>query len=155
MIDHGVVRQFGSPQDIYFRPANPFVARFVGATNLLAGRLVGTPNGRGDVEVLGNRTIKCLVPGTIADPASVSVSIRPESIRLVPRAGSAMATGDNCIPGKIAGVTFLGATRRVDVTSDGVTLQVTAAADLPLPADGEVDLLFAPERTVALPGKVS
>ena len=66
-----------------------------------------------------------------------------------------MPTGDNCIPGKIAGVTFLGATRRVDVMSDGVTLQVTAAADLPLPADGEVDLLFAPERTVALPGKVS
>ena len=52
-------------------------------------------------------------------------------------------------------MTFLGATRRVDVTSDGVTLQVTAAADLPLPADGEVDLLFAPERAVALPGKVS
>ena len=56
-------------------------------------------------------------------------------------------------PGKIAGVTFLGATRRVDVTSGGVTLQVTAAADLPLPADGEVDLLFAPERTVALPAR--
>ena len=50
---------------------------------------------------------------------------------------------------------FLGATRRVDVVSGGVTLQVTTAADHPLPADGEVDLLFAPERTVALPGKVS
>src|SRR5262245_4695618 len=155
VIEHGVIRQFASPEDIYFRPANPFVARFVGATNLLAGRLLGAANGRGDVEVLGNLTIKCLVPAAIADPASVSVSIRPESIRLAPRAGVAAATGDNCIPGKIAGVTFLGATRRVDVTSGGVTLQVTAAADHPLPADGEVDLLFAPERTVALPGKVS
>ena len=62
VIDQGRIRQIGSPQDIYFRPANPFVARFVGATNLLAGRLVGSANGRGDVEVLGNRTIKCLVP---------------------------------------------------------------------------------------------
>ena len=69
--------------------------------------------------------------------------------------GGPKTTGDNCIPGRIAAVTFLGATRRVDVTSGGVTLQVTAAADHPLPADGEVDLLFAPERTVALPGKVS
>jgi iron(III) transport system ATP-binding protein len=155
VIDHGVIRQFGSPEDIYFRPANPFVARFVGATNLLAGRLLGASNGRGDVEVLGNRTIKCLVPAAISDPAAVSVSIRPESIRVVPRAGAVPATGDNCIPGKIAGVTFLGATRRVDVTSGGATLQVTAAADHPLPADGEVDLLFAPERTVALPGKLS
>jgi iron(III) transport system ATP-binding protein len=155
VIDQGCIRQIGSPEDIYFRPENPFVARFVGATNLLAGRLVGTANGRGDVEVLGHRTIRCLVPGAIADPNSVSVSVRPESIRLVPRAAGSAPAGDNCIPGKIAGVTFLGATRRVDVASEGVTLQVTAAADLALPADGEVDLLFAPERTVALPGKVS
>ena len=50
-------------------------------------------------------------------------------------------------------MTFLGATRRVDVMSDGVALQVATAADLPLPADGEVWLLFAPERAVALPGR--
>jgi iron(III) transport system ATP-binding protein len=155
VIDQGCIRQIGSPQDIYFRPANPFVARFVGATNLLAGRLYFTADGRGDVEVLGDRKIRCLVPGAIPDPASVSVSIRPESIRLVPRGGGPVKAGDNCIPGKVAAVTFLGATRRVDVVSGGVTLQVTAAADHPLPADGEVDLLFAPERTVALPGKVS
>jgi iron(III) transport system ATP-binding protein len=155
VIDQGRIRQIGAPEDIYFRPANPFVARFVGATNLLAGRLIGATNGRGDVEVLGRRTIKCLVPSAIDDASAVSVSIRPESIRLMPRTAGSAQAGDNCIPGKIAGVTFLGATRRVDVTSDGVTLQVTATADLPLPADGEVDLLFAPERTVALPGRMA
>ena len=94
-------------------------------------------------------------PAPVRTRISVSVSIRPESIRLVPRAGGPVRAGDNCIPGTVAGAIFLGATRRVDVISDGVTLQVTTAADLPLPADGEVDLLFAPERTVALPGKVS
>jgi iron(III) transport system ATP-binding protein len=155
VIEKGRIRQVGSPQDIYFRPANPFVARFVGATNLLTGRLTGTVDGRGDVEVLGRRSIKCLVPAAIPDPASVSVSIRPESIRLVPRADGTPAAGDNCIPGKIAGVVFLGATRRVDVAIEGAMVQVTTAADWPLPADGEVDLLFAPERAVALPGQVS
>lgn len=155
VIDKGLIRQVGSPQDIYFRPANPFVARFVGATNLLAGRLVGAINGRGDVEVLGRHTIKCLVPSAIADPSSVSVSIRPESIRLVPRTGAASNTADNCLPGKIAAVVFLGASRRVDVVSDGVTVQVTAGNEIALPADGEVDLVFAPERAVALPGTVS
>jgi ABC-type Fe3+/spermidine/putrescine transport system ATPase subunit len=155
VIDQGRIRQVGSPQDIYFRPANPFVARFVGATNLLAGRLVAMSDGRGDVEVFGDRRIRCAVPGAIDDPASVSVSIRPESIRLVPRGGGPANAADNCIPGRIVAVTFLGASRRVDVTSNGVTFQVTTAADHPLPADGEVDLLFAPERTVALPDKVS
>ncbi len=155
VIDQGRVRQVGSPQDIYFRPANPFVARFVGATNLLAGRLIEADNGRGSVKVLDNRAIRCLVPGAIADPEAVSVSIRPESIRLVPRSGGPVRAGDNCISGSVRAVTFLGATRRVDVESDSFIMQVTTAADLPLPADGEVDLLFAPERTVALPGKVS
>src|ERR1700730_8710010 len=82
VIDRGRISQIGSPQDIYFRPANPFVARFVGATNLLPGRLLGVTEGRGQVEVLGGRRIRCVVPQPIDDPLAVSVSIRPESIRL-------------------------------------------------------------------------
>ena len=153
VIDRGHISQIGSPQDIYFRPANPFVARFVGATNLLSGRLVNAANGRAAVEVLGGKQIQCLVPQGIDDPSAVSVSIRPESIRLVARGAGAAADGDNCLAGRISGVTFLGAARRVDVVSDGVALQVTTPADMPLPPDGEVLLIFAPERTVALPGK--
>ena len=151
VIDRGRISQIGSPQDIYFRPVNPFVARFVGATNLLPGRLLGASDGRGRVEVLSGRQIQCVVPQQIDDPA-VSVSIRPESIRLAAPQPSA-AEADNCLAGRISGVTFLGASQRVDVMSDGVTLQVATAADLPLPADGEVWLLFAPERAVALPGR--
>src|SRR5262252_5621593 len=152
VIDRGTITQIGSPQDIYFRPANPFVARFVGATNLLTGRLLGSANGKASVEVLSGRQIQCVVPQGIGDPASVAVSIRPESIRLLARGGAA-AAGENCLSGRVSAVTFLGASRRVDVVSDGVNLQVTTPADMALPADGEVLLVFAPERTVALPGK--
>jgi iron(III) transport system ATP-binding protein len=156
VIDRGHITQIGSPQDIYFRPANPFVARFVGATNLLTGRLIGSANGKANVEVLAGRQIQCVVPQGIDDPASVAVSIRPESIRLVARVGGAAAgANENCLAGRVTAVTFLGASRRVDVVSDGANLQVTTAADMPLPDDGEVLLIFAPERTVALPGKVS
>jgi len=154
VIDRGSITQIGSPQDIYFRPANPFVARFVGATNLLTGRLLGSANGKASVEVLSGRQIQCVVPQGIDDPASVAVSIRPESIRLIARAGGAAAgAGENSLAGRVSAVTFLGASRRVDVVSDGVNLQVTTPADMALPADGEVLLVFAPERTVALPGK--
>jgi iron(III) transport system ATP-binding protein len=148
VIERGRIIQIGSPQDIYFRPANPFVARFVGATNLLPGRLLGMSEGRGQVEILSGRRIQCVVPQPIADASAVSVSIRPESIRLSSQPSS---TGDNCLAGRIGGVTFLGATRRIDVMSDGVALQVATSSDQPLPAEGEVWLLFAPERAVALP----
>src|SRR6266850_2607928 len=149
VIDQGRITQIGSPHDIYFRPANAFVARFVGATNLLAGRLIGSADGRGEVEVLGGRHIRCLVPQGIADASAVSVSIRPESIQLVAPDAKATNGQGNCLAGRISGVTFLGAACRVDVMSDGVNLHVTAPADLALPADGEVLLVFAPERTVA------
>jgi iron(III) transport system ATP-binding protein len=152
VMDRGRISQVGSPQDIYFRPVNPFVARFVGATNLLSGRLLRAVDGSGEVEVLGGRHIRCLVPQAIDDPASVSVSIRPESIKLVARSEKVAQANGNCLAGHISAVTFLGSARRVEVTSDGINLQVTTAADMPLPADGEVLLLFAPERTVALPG---
>jgi iron(III) transport system ATP-binding protein len=151
VIDQGRITQIGTPHDIYFRPANPFVARFVGATNLLAGRLIGSSDGRGEVDVLGGRRIRCLVPQGIEAAAAVSVSIRPESIQLV-LPGSSANGKDNCLAGRISGVTFLGAACRVDVMSDGVSLHVTTPADMTLPADGEVLLLFPPERTVALPG---
>ncbi|HEY6257405.1 MAG TPA: ABC transporter ATP-binding protein [Xanthobacteraceae bacterium] len=157
VIDRGRISQIGSPQDIYFRPANPFVARFVGATNLLPGRLLGASGQKGEVELLGGRRIQCVVPQPIEDPAAVSVSIRPESIRIASAAptDSHVSGSDNCLAGRISGVTFLGATRRIDVVSDGVALQVAAPADLPVPADGEVWLLFAPERAVVLPGRAA
>jgi iron(III) transport system ATP-binding protein len=155
VLDQGRISQVGTPHDVYFRPANPFVARFVGATNLLTGRLVGAADGRGQVEVLKGRQIQCTLPQGIDDPSAVSVSIRPESIQLMaPQPGAAPPPG-NCLAGRISGVTFLGAACRIDVMSDGVNLHVTAPADAALPADGEVLLLFAPERTVALPGRVS
>jgi iron(III) transport system ATP-binding protein len=151
VIDRGHITQMGTPQEIYFRPANPFVARFVGATNLLTGRLTGQANGHGEVTVLAERRIQCTMPQAIAHPAPVSVSIRPESIALHPPGSRAEG---NRLAGRIKGVTFLGATRRVDVLCDGTTLQVTTAADTRLPADGEVLLVFSPEHTVVLPGKL-
>ena len=152
VIDKGRITQIGSPHDIYFRPVNPFVARFVGATNLLPGRLIGSANGRGQVEVLSGRQIQCTMPQTIDDPASVSVSIRPESIQLIRPDSDPTRPPGNCLQGRISGVTFLGNACRVDVMSDGVNLHVTAPADMTLPADGEVLLFFTPERTVALAG---
>ena len=105
--------------------------------------------------MLSGRQIQCTMPQSIDDPASVSVSIRPESIQLIRPDTDATRPAGNCLQGRISGVTFLGNACRVDVMSDGVNLQVTAPADMTLPADGEVLLLFTPERTVALPGRVS
>src|SRR5262249_59027460 len=46
VMHHGKVEQSGTPHDIYDRPATPFVAEFVGGTNVLSGRV---ENGRADL----------------------------------------------------------------------------------------------------------
>src|SRR5215831_5284282 len=61
VMDRGRIAQIGTPDDVYFRPADAFVARFVGATNLLDGRLLGAADHCGEVEVLGGRRLKCVV----------------------------------------------------------------------------------------------
>ena len=155
VINSGRIAQIGTPDDVYFRPADAFVARFVGATNLLDGRLLGAADHCGEVEVLGGRRLKCVVARGVDGASPVLVSIRPESIRFgasgQAAAQSAKDADENYLAGRITGVTFLGATRRIDVVADGVALQVTTLADAPLPADGEVLLCFAPARTIALP----
>jgi ABC-type sugar transport system ATPase subunit len=47
VMDHGVLQQVGTPEDVYDRPRNLFVARFVGspAMNLLPGEALGLPAG--------------------------------------------------------------------------------------------------------------
>ena len=75
----GVVHQTGSPQEIYFEPKTPFVADFIGTTNLLS------------VKGLGENTVSY---GNDRIPTTKSVnagqeyclSIRPECLKLVKEA---------------------------------------------------------------------
>lgn len=58
----GVIEQIGTPEDIYNRPRNRFVADFVGSANLIKGRAVGAkgPNGAVMFEAEGGVTLKAV-----------------------------------------------------------------------------------------------
>jgi multiple sugar transport system ATP-binding protein len=77
----GVVQQFGPPEEIYERPANTFVATFMGSPqmNLLPGRA-----GRGIVMIEGCDIALQIPPGTVQpEPgAKVLLGIRPEDVVL-------------------------------------------------------------------------
>src|SRR5262245_19463547 len=109
----GVIQQIGTQRDLYERPANRFVAGFVGRTNFLPGRLVGA----GLFESDGGLTIRC---GTdpIANrgasregrsaPAGArrTLALRPERLTL---ATCADASRGNDVPGTVEFVSYLGA----------------------------------------------
>jgi len=78
----GRIVQYAPPQNLYSRPADAVLARFVGDANLLDGQL-GEPAGPGMV-----RTILGLLPlephsAAIAGSGTVTVLIRPEQLELV------------------------------------------------------------------------
>ena len=63
MHDH-VIQQIGTPLDIFMRPANLFVAQFVGATpmNVLTGQLRNSKAGLAEMTLAGGAVVKTAVP---------------------------------------------------------------------------------------------
>jgi len=82
VMDQGVILQLGTPSEVYARPASITVAQFIGSPgiNLLPGRVASA----GQVELLGS-TLPARVPAAPGSP--LTIGVRPESVRLQPRAG--------------------------------------------------------------------
>jgi multiple sugar transport system ATP-binding protein len=77
----GVVEQIGSPLELYDRPANTFVAGFIGspAMNLLPGRVART-NGALHIALSSGGGIDLPLAGAVNEGREVHIGIRPEHL---------------------------------------------------------------------------
>jgi iron(III) transport system ATP-binding protein len=87
VMNKGVIQQVGGPRTIYERPANAFVANFIGVANLLTGRLLGREGGLCRLEIpLGQGRAPLHIRAAGAEGGtkgqSVILSLRPEDIAL-------------------------------------------------------------------------
>ncbi|MCC8984531.1 ABC transporter ATP-binding protein [Bradyrhizobium sp. 10BB] len=74
------IEQVGTPNDLYFRPDNEFVADFLGESNLIQGTVVESNNETTCVRTQDGFIIRCTPqPGASGE---IKVMVRPESIRL-------------------------------------------------------------------------
>jgi len=84
----GRVQQAGRQEDLYERPATPFVARFIGNSNLLTGVLTDATRfrteGGADIDLAG-----CYV-----GPGTATMALRPERIGLTAASGQVQARGE-------------------------------------------------------------
>ena len=78
----GRLQQYGTPQDVYARPANRVVADFMGLVNLVPAKVTGTRGKTGTIEAAGGLKLEVSLPDGIKTGDSVEVSIRPENIHL-------------------------------------------------------------------------
>jgi iron(III) transport system ATP-binding protein len=82
VMNQGVIAQEGRPRDIYSHPASPFVANFIGQSNLVPGRVTGIGEA-GEVRVeSGLGTLACTAPSPVSVGDSILLAIRPEHVEL-------------------------------------------------------------------------
>jgi iron(III) transport system ATP-binding protein len=111
----GKLQQFGSPHEVYSKPANRIVADFMGLVNFIPGKVLAVHGGTGTIEAGSLKLIAPVDTNTSAGD-SVEVAIRPENIRL--------STG-GATSAKITERTFLGNICEYYATLDsGQTLRV-------------------------------
>jgi putative spermidine/putrescine transport system ATP-binding protein len=114
----GQLIQAGPPRALYDRPADSFVARFFGESNLIEARLV-RQGGAARAEVAGTMLP---LPATAATPGDACLLlVRPERIRLAEPG----ATADGArLEGRVVEVTFLGESTRYRVAAGPLILTI-------------------------------
>lgn len=105
VMNHGRIEQLDDPATLYDRPANRFVASFVGEANFLAVEDAGAEGSGLRRLSLGGSVLRG-VAASATTPGQACM-IRPEKIGILP-AGSPVPPERNCLGATVREVTFMG-----------------------------------------------
>jgi putative spermidine/putrescine transport system ATP-binding protein len=110
LMNNGRIEQIGTPQELYFRPRNVFVAEFLGESNILDASVV-----EGEKTLLsgpGGLTIRAPSDTAARPGQQAKIIVRPERLRLLGPGEQA----DNVAEGRLKEVVFVGGVTRYFVT---------------------------------------
>ncbi len=142
VIDKGRISQIGSPDELYRRPSNRFVAEFIGEANFLPASLDAMEDGHARI-TLGPQRLQVASPAL--QPGPVTVLARPEAIRVRPQ-GEGLA-------GTVQKVSYLGSSADYTVETELGPVLITdyEMRGGVLPAGAAVHLEFLPHGVYPVP----
>ena len=156
ILNHGRIDQVGRPGEVYERPTNFFVGRFLGEANLIEGTVMAQvgevvrlrlPSGQ---ELLAPRSNGC-------STGRGMLFIRPERVEIAPGTAASGDPSANALAGKVRRCSFLGNILRYAVVIDGappMTVDLQNAAGVsPLPVGAPVVLRWPVADGLILPGE--
>ena len=120
IMHQGKIMQIGSPQVIYAKPANRFVADFIGKANFLEGYVGGlTSNNEIALDIVGKKFQVVAEPGSFSEGQRVLLVVRPESINLEPKR-------PDTLTGTVREAVYLGSQMvyEVEVAKDIITVEI-------------------------------
>jgi iron(III) transport system ATP-binding protein len=154
VMNHGRIEQRGNARSIYARPANRFVAEFIGLANLLAGEVVTAAGADGlmRAEVRlgpeGRAALTAWTPDAVAPGMPVIVSIRPEDVEL---AGGEPAGPDNRLEGRVVSAVYMGSHVDYQIDVGGARIRAQAKATVSYGEGEPVTLRLPPLACVCIP----
>ncbi|MBC7282039.1 ABC transporter ATP-binding protein [Hoeflea sp.] len=152
VMSEGRVEQVGAPEDVYNTPATEFVAKFLGASNLLTAQCVDAAGGGIVLDLPGFPRIE--IPREraprVSGPGPVRLVIRAEKLHL--KAPEAPADGMLSVDAIVENVDYQGQSARYFVRAGDHQMQaVNMIEDHPFAAGARVALRFRAKDCAALP----
>jgi ABC-type sugar transport system ATPase subunit len=133
VLNEGEIQQIGSPEEVYAKPPNKFVAEFVGDMNFIKGRVTGP----GQVDSpLGVRAYD--LPANCPVGSAVTLAIRPHHLGLSDKPQH----NAQCPEGTVVSKTYLGDTALFELELSGVTLQVRLSSDSPFTVGQRANIIL-------------
>lgn len=105
VFDKGVIQQIDSAEALYERPANAFVASFIGENNALQGTISAVQGEQCTVTLDGGATVEARIGNVRETGARTQVSVRPERAYLV---DDSVPAGPNQFSAQVKEIIYLG-----------------------------------------------
>ena len=151
VMDSGNVVQIGAPEEIYKKPANRFVADFIGTMNFMPGEVVQVFQDTDAVYVRTEFSEKmlCKAPDTTATTPGKKVyaSIRPEDVEVFTEPPQAR---ENLFKGTIVHKAYLGNFLSFFVSVNGTMIRVQVPYHVPQEEGQELYLFLNPQKCMIL-----
>ncbi|NJP37988.1 ABC transporter ATP-binding protein [Alkalicoccus luteus] len=153
MADHvavmrdGEIVQMATPTELYSNPKDPFVADFVGSSNIYQGKVVDRKENGDSIVKVNDNTI--LESTTHTDKEDVEVLVRPEGIEILK---NGRMEDHNVLEATVKISTYLGPTIRYDIELAGMEVMVEEEfqPNTTLFKEGDVIKVFLPAERVLL-----
>jgi iron(III) transport system ATP-binding protein len=135
----GKLLQMAPPGEIYNRPADPFVANFTGAANVLLGKVLARTGERATIDLGAAGRIEAWTPQPLAAGDKAQVALRAENIRLGERGPT------NVFTARVIERRYQGMQTLYDVELGGQRLEALELGTAARHQDGEIAVTLPPD----------
>lgn len=148
VMNNGRIEQVGKPEEVYRKPANKFVADFIGIANFLPVTVKKiAENFQGIVETNDGSILRVIVSSRLKEGDKAYLMIRPEDIILY----RAPPAHENVLQAKVKHRVYLGSISYYWLSYGDFEIRVQASPDFELQENENVYMLIKPDKAVALP----